>query len=62
MVNILIFAMNYVLDDNMGDNANSNEKNARIVCELFAKRVKTHNHSGTHLNMIGYKNLMEKIK
>jgi hypothetical protein len=43
----------------MSDNANFNEENTRIVCELFAKQVKVHT---THLNMIVYKNLMEKFK
>jgi hypothetical protein len=49
-------------DSNMGDSADWNEENTRILCELFAEQVKAHNCSGTHLNRTGYMNVMEKFK
>jgi hypothetical protein len=49
-------------DSNMGDSADWNEENTKILCELFAEQVKAHNCSGTHLNRTGYMNVMEKYK
>jgi hypothetical protein len=49
-------------DSNMGDNADWNDENTKILCELFAKQVNAHNHSGTHLNRTGYTNVIEKFK
>ncbi|XP_025806065.1 L10-interacting MYB domain-containing protein-like isoform X1 [Panicum hallii] len=46
----------------MSDNADWNDENTRLVCELFAEQVTAHNRSGTHLNKSGYKNVMEKFK
>jgi hypothetical protein len=46
----------------MADNVDWNEENTRLLCELFAKQVRAHNHSGTHLNRTRYKNVMEKFK
>jgi hypothetical protein len=39
-----------------------NEANTALVCELFAEQVKAHNRSGTHLNKMGYKNVVDKFK
>ncbi|PUZ70658.1 hypothetical protein GQ55_2G251300 [Panicum hallii var. hallii] len=46
----------------MSDNADWNEENTKLLCELFAEQVTAHNRSGTHLNKSGYKNVMEKFK
>ncbi|PAN13311.1 hypothetical protein PAHAL_2G327700 [Panicum hallii] len=46
----------------MAENADWNEENTRLLCELFAEQVRAHNRSGTHLNRTGYKNVMEKFK
>jgi hypothetical protein len=49
-------------DNNMDNNADWNDENTKILCELFAKQVISHNRSGTHLNRIGYTNVIEKFK
>jgi hypothetical protein len=54
--------MNYFLYSEMAENADWNEENTRLLCELFAEQVRAHNRSGTHLNRTGYKNVMEKFK
>jgi hypothetical protein len=46
----------------MGDSADWNEENTKILCELFVEQVKAHNRSDTHLNRTGYMNVMEKYK
>lgn len=46
----------------MSDNADWNDENTSLVCELFAEEVRAQNRSGTHLNKTGYKNVMEKFK
>jgi hypothetical protein len=46
----------------MGDSADQNEENTALVYELFAEQAKAHNRYGTHLNKIGYKNVMDKFK
>jgi hypothetical protein len=48
-------------DSNMGDNADWNDENTKILCELFAEQVKAHNRSGTHLNRTGCMNVIEKF-
>jgi hypothetical protein len=49
-------------DSSMGDNADWNDENTKIPCELFAEQVKAHNRSGTHLNRTSYTNVIEKFK
>ncbi|XP_062197938.1 L10-interacting MYB domain-containing protein-like isoform X2 [Phragmites australis] len=41
--------------------ADWNDENTRILCELCAEQVKANNRSGTHLNKIGYDNVMAKF-
>jgi hypothetical protein len=40
----------------------SNEEHVRIVCELLPKQMKCENRSNTHLNNVGFKNIIEKFK
>jgi hypothetical protein len=40
----------------------SNEEYVQIVCELFADQVKCENRSNTHLNNVGFKNVIENFK
>jgi hypothetical protein len=62
LLNMSVLAMNYFLYSEMTENADWNEENTRLLCELFAEQVRAHNRSGTHLNRTGYKNIMEKFK
>ncbi|PVH36923.1 hypothetical protein PAHAL_6G199200 [Panicum hallii] len=57
-----VCSVDYFVDSKMSDNADWNDENTRLVCELFAEQVTAHNRSGTHLNKSGYKNVMEKFK
>jgi hypothetical protein len=54
--------MNYFLYSEMAENADWNEENTRLLCELFAEQVRVHNRNGTHLNRTEYKNVMKKFK
>jgi hypothetical protein len=40
----------------------SNEEYVQIVCELFTEEVKCGNRSNTHLNNVGFKNVIENFK
>jgi hypothetical protein len=40
----------------------SNEEHVRIVCELLPEQMKCENRSNTHLNNVGFKNIIEKFK
>jgi hypothetical protein len=59
---LVLYIMIENWDNNMGDNADWNDESTKILCELFAEQVKTHNHSGIHLNKTGYTNVIEKFK
>jgi hypothetical protein len=49
-------------DSNMVDKADWNDEDTKIFCKLFAEQVKAHNRSSTHLNRIGYTNVIQKFK
>jgi hypothetical protein len=41
--------------------ADWSDENAKVVCEIFAEEVENGNRSNTHLNKIGYKNVIQKF-
>lgn len=43
----------------MADTADWNEEHTRIVCKLFAKQVMCGNRANTHLNNVGYENVIK---
>jgi hypothetical protein len=52
-----------VLEENQGaNNAEWTDENTRIVCELFAEQVRIGNRSNTHLNKVGYDNVIAKFE
>ena len=42
--------------------ADWNDENSRIVCEIFADEVEKGNRANTHLNKAGYKNVIQRFK
>lgn len=44
------------------DNADWCDENVKIVCEIFADQVRQKNRSGSHLNKLGYTNVIAKFK
>nr|ACN33791.1 unknown [Zea mays] len=44
------------------DNADWCDENVKIACEIFAEEVRAKNRSGSHLNKLGYNNVMVKFK
>jgi len=42
--------------------ADWNDENSRIVCEIFADEVEKGNRANAHLNKAGYKNVIQRFK
>jgi hypothetical protein len=41
--------------------ADWSDENTKVVCEIFAEEVENGNRSNTHLNKIGYKNVIQNF-
>lgn len=52
-----------VVEENQGaNNVEWTDENTRIVCELLTEQVRIGNRSNTHLNKVGYDNVIAKFK